>query len=347
MTDPPGTPFVDRCILHLLGRDPDPATRAACLQAWQAGGEVAVVRHLAALDEFVARARREALLAKADAWPPGHFHSALPDPALVQAHYERLVARDRRTLPGIDLRESEQRRLVAELAPFMADLPWRDDPVPGLRYHAANPYFPGGDALLLYGLLRRQPPRRIVEVGSGFSSAVMLDTDERFLGGRTRFDFVEPHPDRLLGLLAEGDHARVRVHRVPVQEAPLELFTTLAPDDVLFIDSSHVVKLGSDLEHLIDEVLPRLGAGVLVHFHDVFWPFEYPKAWYALGRAWNEAYALRHLLLDNDAFRIVCFADWLRTHERPLLERHLPLLPHYDAGSLWLVRNRGPAAGGG
>ncbi|MCC6672297.1 MAG: class I SAM-dependent methyltransferase [Planctomycetes bacterium] len=344
MADPQAETFVDRCILLLLGRDPDPVTRAGAVAAYGAGGEAAVVRHLAARDEFVVRARREAMQPRADAWPPGHFHSPLPDPALVQAEYERRVVRARRTLPGIDLREDDQRRLVAALAPFLADMPWRDDPVAGLRYYARNPYFPGGDALLLHGLLRLQPPRRVVEVGSGFSSAAMLDTDQLFLGGRTRFDFVEPHPDRLLALVGTPDPERIHIHRRPVQDVPIELFTTLEAGDILFVDSSHVAKFGSDLLHLLGEVVPRLAAGVRVHFHDVFWPFEYPKAWYGLGRAWNEVYALHHFLLCNDSFRIVCFADWLREHERPLLDRHLPLLPHYDAGSLWLVRHRGAGA---
>ena len=306
----PAERFVDLCILHLLGRDPDPATRASGLKAYERDGESGVVRALVANPEFV------------------------------QAHYDRIVQRSARTLPGIDLAEDVQRELVRVLAGYMGAMPWRDEPKPGLRYRARNQYFPGGDAMLLYGILRRFRPNRIVEIGSGFSSAVMLDTDEHFMDKATNFDFVEPHPDRLRQLVGDCDAARVRIHQTTVQDAPQELFTTLVENDVLFVDSSHVVKFGSDLLHIMNEILPRLARGVLVHFHDIFWPFDYPKSWYALGRAWNEAFALRHFLMFNPLFRIICFADWLKLHERPLLDAHLPLLPHYDAGSLWLVRVR-------
>jgi predicted O-methyltransferase YrrM len=330
--------FVDQCILLLLGRDSDAATQAVGLRGYASDGECGAIKALAGLPEFTARTRRDAVKAKGDAWAPGHFHSPIPDAELVQRTYERVVRRLDRTLPGIDLDEDAQRDLVRRLGPFMHGIPWDDTPVKGVRYYGNNPYFPGGDALLLQALLRLRPPQRVVEIGSGFSSALMLDTDQVYLGSRTRFDFVEPFPERLRELLRDGDAGRAHIHETPVQDTPLDLCTSLQAGDVLFVDSSHVVKFGSDLLHILNEILPRLLSGVLVHFHDVFWPFEYPKHWYALGRAWNEAYALRHFLTFNSAFRIVCFADWLRLHEREFLAEHIPLLPHYDAGSLWLAR---------
>ena len=326
--------------MHLLGRDPDGATRAVGRRGYASGGETGAVNALVALPEFMLRTRRDAVKAKGDAWAPGHFHSPIPDPDLVQQTYERVVRRTDKTLPGIDLDGEGQRELVRRLGPFMPDMPWRDQPVAGLRYHGNNTFFPGGDAMLLQAMLRLHRPARVVEVGSGFSSALMLDTNQHFLGGQTRFDFVEPYPERLHQLLGGDDKQHARIHETPVQDTPLDLYTSLQSNDVLFVDSSHVVKFGSDLLHLLNEILPRLTPGVLVHFHDIFWPFDYPKTWYALGRAWNEVYALRHFLAFNSAFRIVCFADWLRLHENALLAEHIPLLPHYDAGALWIVRGR-------
>lgn len=330
---------IERTILYLLGRDPDPLTHALALRAFERGGEAAMVRALTELPEFVQRVRREAASPKADAWGQGHFHSPLPDPASVQADYERTVDASVRALPGIDLREDAQRELVMALSRFLPEMPWKEHAVAGLRYYEQNQFFPGGDAMLLYGMLRHFRPQRVVEIGSGFSSAVMLDTDELFLGGTTRFDFVEPYPDRLLHLIRRGSERRT-IHRKPVQEVPLELAVGLAAGDMLFVDSSHVVKFGSDVLWILNEILPRLAPGVLVHFHDIFWPFDYPKEWYARGWAWNEGFALRHFLTFNSRFRILCFGDWLRRHEREWLGVHMPLLPQYASGSLWLERTQ-------
>jgi hypothetical protein len=123
-----------------------------------------------------------------------------------------------------------------------------------------------------------------------------------------------------------------------VQNVPLERFAALEAGDILFVDSSHVAKTGSDVVHLFGQVLPRLAKGVRVHFHDIFWPFEYPEEWIREGRAWNEAYLLRAFLQFNSAFRIVLFNSYLGLHHRDLVERHLPLFLQNTGGSLWLEK---------
>ena len=158
-------------------------------------------------------------------------------------------------------------------------------------------------------LLLPVKPRRIVEVGSGFSSAVMLDTLER-VEGSAALTFIEPHPDRLYSLLSPQDRPTTTVVAKQVQEVPLALFDELEAQDVLFIDSSHVCKIGSDVAFLLLRVLPRLKRGVLVHFHDVFYPFTYPDSWIREGRAWNEALFLRTLLMGNAMFQIVAFNSY-------------------------------------
>jgi hypothetical protein len=94
---------------------------------------------------------------------------------------------------------------------------------------------------------------------------------------------------------------------------------------MLFIDSSHVAKKDSDVVHILFEVLPRLNKGVMVHFHDVLWPFEYPEIWLARGRAWNEAYFLRAFLQYNPGFEIVFFNSYLASMQREILKRKMPL----------------------
>lgn len=212
----------------------------------------------------------------------------------------------------------------------LAEEPGRD------RFYLANTWFTYADAVCYALLLRHLAPRRVVEVGTGFSSALALDVDERFLAGRTRFTFIDPDPGRIIELARPGELAG-RLRPVPVQEVPLELFQELAAGDILFIDSSHVLKAGSDVQHLIDEVLPGLAAGVYVHFHDVFYPFEYPATWLHRGCAMNEAYAVR-ALLQGGRYRIVLFNHLLRLFHRPWLERTMPLLlpEPFDIGGIWL-----------
>lgn len=267
--------------------------------------------------------------------PPGHFYSPLPDVTEVRRNRVTLFDRDAKAVPGIATREAEQLRLVEALGTYAADVPFGAEPREGLRYFYDNPFFGRGSAVVLYLLMRHFAPKRIVEVGSGFSSAVMLDANDRHFGGAIRFTFIEPNPERLRSLLRAED-ARQEVLPTVVQGVPLDRFADLGPNDFLLIDSSHVVKIGSDVDHLLTHVLPALQPGVLVHFHDVHWPFEYPEAWVMEGRGWNEAYALKAFLQFNAAFELLLFNDYLATHHRDFLRHHLPdVLP--DAGSsVWL-----------
>ncbi len=126
-------------------------------------------------------------------------------------------------------------------------------------------------------MLRAIKPSRIVEIGSGFSSAVMLDTSERFLELQPKLTFVEPFPDRLLELLSDNDRSRCRIIEKKIQDVTDAPWDELRSGDILFIDSSHVSKCGSDVNQLFFEILPRLAVGVIVHVHDVFLILSTPK----------------------------------------------------------------------
>ena len=184
-------------------------------------------------------------------------------------------------------------------------------------------------------MIRRHRPKQLIEVGSGFSSAAMLDVNDRFFTGDIRFTFIEPYPKRLLGLLTAQDKAKCKILQKGVQDVPISTFEALEKDDILFIDSSHVGKIGSDVLYILNSVLPALKAGVVIHFHDVMWPFEYPKVWFDIGRAWNEAYLLRAFLQYNGAFEILFFNSFLETHHRGTLEKQLPLM--LKAPSSWIT----------
>ena len=264
--------------------------------------------------------------------PPGHYYSPIPNSKDVLARV--LFDRDNTKCPGVDLREEAQLEMLEIFSPYYDDLPWYEVPSRVLRYHYQNRFFTYGDAIVLYSFLRHYKPRRVVEVGSGFSSAAMLDVNDLFLEHAVRFTFVEPLPERLFELLVPEDE--VTVLRDVVQDVPLDVFSSLHANDVLFVDSSHVVKIGSDVTHILFEILPVLRSGVLVHFHDVFWPFEYPKEWFLQGRAWNESYFLRSFLQYNNAFEIVYFNSYMGARHGDALRKKMPLCSKHPGSSLWL-----------
>jgi predicted O-methyltransferase YrrM len=196
-------------------------------------------------------------------------------------------------------------------------------------------------------MIRHFRPRRVVEVGSGFSSALMLDTNELHCDPPMQLTFVDPHPDRLDGLLRPHDRGAVRLIAAPVQGVALDLFDALGAGDFLFVDSSHVSAPGSDVNHLLFTALPRLRPGVVVHFHDVFYPFEYPPEWIREGRAWNELYTLRAFLQYNAAFEVLLFNSYLGYRHADLIRRQMPLMGVNPGGSLWLRKSAPPPIPGG
>lgn len=270
--------------------------------------------------------------------PPGHFYSPLPDIEEVRARDEAIFAVPE-ALAGIDLRGAAQLELVDEIGRLLAEgHPFADEPSPGVRYGFANDMFSHGDGLVLHGLLRRLRPRRIVEIGSGWSSALMLDTDERYLGGETELTFIEPNPERLLGLLRDGDRRRTTLIAEQLQDVDLSVFATLEAGDVLFVDSSHVSKVGSDVNRIVFDILPALPEGVWVHVHDIHHPFEYPRELVYSGWSWNEAYVLRAFLEQNPSWQIELFNSYLRLVHHDRVAAALPGWAHQPGSSLWLRR---------
>ena len=266
--------------------------------------------------------------------PPGHFYSPLPSGAEVADAFARGGFGP--PFPAIDLNEAGQFARLEKFAGYYASQPFPEQPTPGRRFHLDNPSYGHYDAIMLYGMLREAQPRRIIEVGSGFSSAAMLDLNEFVLGGKVQFTFIDPDMARLRPLLREGDTGRAQLIEKRVQEVPLETFAALAENDVLFIDSSHVSKIGSDVNRLFFDVLPALAPGVLIHIHDVAGNLEYPREWFEEGRAWNEQYLLRAFLMNNSAYRIELFTGWLFNTRHEYLRTRLPLCARGGGGQLWL-----------
>lgn len=268
---------------------------------------------------------------------PGHFYSPIPAlddiadraPAFYAAPLPTEIA-------GINLRADEQLELLAELGPLAADAPWSPRPANGLRYGYDNSNYSYADVLQLFAMLRHLRPKRLVEVGSGHSSCATLDTNERFLDGSMNVSFIEPYPELLYSLVHASDRATLDVSPTGLQEHGIGRFAELEAGDVLFIDSTHVSKFMSDVNHLFFDVLPSLASGVYVHIHDIFYPFEYPRDWVEENRAWNELYLLRAFLQGNDQFEIVLFGHYLETMHRDAVEAAMPDALRTRAGSIWL-----------
>jgi hypothetical protein len=272
------------------------------------------------------------------ACPPGHYYSPLPSREEVRAREQAIWGPVPRSLPGIDLNEEGQLALLEELRAYYPEMPFGEEPRPGLRYSFANVWFGHPDAVALYCMLRHLKPRRVIEVGSGHSSAVILDTNDLFFGGRIACTFIDPEPARLLSLLKGGDRGRHTLIPARVQDVDPGLFGQLAANDVLFVDSSHVAKVGSDVNRVLFSVLPALARDVSVHFHDVIYPFEYPKEWVYEGVAWNESYLVRAFLQYNAAFRVQFFTSFLAHFHRGLFARDMPLCLKSPSQSLWLKK---------
>jgi predicted O-methyltransferase YrrM len=301
--------------------------------------EMASERESLRLERDAVAAERETLRRACGFAPPGHFYSPLPSLAEIEQDAERIFGPFPRTIPGIEMHESEQLALLARFAGYYPEIPFPEEKTAGLRFYYENPSYSYSDAIFLHCMIRHLRPRRLVEVGSGFSTCAMLDTSERFLDSSLQLTCIEPYPELLLSLIGEDDRGRIRLIPQRLQDAGLDEFQRLEANDVLFIDSTHVSKTGSDVNRIFSAILPVLATGVHVHFHDIFYPFEYPREWLQMGRAWNEVYALRAFLQYNDRFRIVLMNTFLEHFHEPLFREKMPLCMKNPGGSIWIRKD--------
>jgi predicted O-methyltransferase YrrM len=193
---------------------------------------------------------------------------------------------------------------------------------PPWTYCATNGYFDGVDGYILYSMIRRFRPRRIVEIGSGNSTYLAAQAAARNSeddGGRIcEITAIEPYPN---AVLRAGFPGLTRLVQSIVQEVPLAEFAALGENDILFIDSSHVLRTGSDVAYEFLEILPRLKKGVLVHVHDIFLPREYPRDWVlGMNRYWTEQYVLQAFLAFNNSFEVILPTAYLHAEAPQVLE---------------------------
>ena len=207
---------------------------------------------------------------------------------------------------GIDFRPEKHVEILGTwFSEFISQYAYPDegDPNDPTSFFNFNDQFSWLDARALFVFLRKLRPARVIEVGSGFSSLLIADVNERFFDGACDFVCIEPYPREFL---KRGVRGVSRLIERRVEKVALSEFTRLECGDVLFIDSSHVAKTGSDVLYLFFQVLPLLKPGVVVHIHDIFLPAEYPKAWVIeQNRSWNEQYLLQALLMYSTRYRVL------------------------------------------
>jgi len=267
---------------------------------------------------------------------PGHFYSPIPSREEVEAAFSR--GGNGPPFPGIDLDEEGQAALLRELAAYYPEMPFPEKATAGRRYHLANASYGPHDACILYCMMRHLRPSRIVEVGCGHSSAAIMDLNDALFGGRLALTFVDPDMSRFRELLLPGEAGAATLVERPVQEVENGIFESLEANDILFIDTSHVSKVGSDVNHLFFRVLPALRPGVWVHIHDVTVDLEYPRHWFDEGRAWNELYLLRAFLMYNRAFRVMYSSALMYNLRHDFLRERMPMCAAGGGGQLWLRR---------
>ncbi len=238
--------------------------------------------------------------------PNGHFYSPVVDPESLLDRQHNLWPSNPEVL-GIDFNDAYHQTVLTEY--FPRHFPKYDYPEhppkdgDDAAFYTQNSQFSWLDCRTLFVLLNEWRPNRYVEVGSGFSSLLAANVNARFLDNASSVRCVEPYPREFLLKPIDG---LSEVVQSKVELLPLSFFSELAAGDVLFIDSSHVSKTGSDVNYLVFEILPRLASGVRIHIHDMFFPYDYPREWVLEeNRSWNEQYLVRALMMFSNRFRVL------------------------------------------
>jgi hypothetical protein len=247
---------------------------------------------------------------------------------------------DERLLPGIKLDLEKQKNFINNFhyEEELNALPDSNDNE--FQYAYTKGMFGSGDAEILYGMIRYLKPKRFVEIGAGSSTLIAQEAIKRNQEESSAYICahicVEPYENPWLEKLG------IEIIRKKVEELPLSFFEPLSKNDILFVDSSHVVKPQGDVLFEIFDVYGSLSSGVYIHVHDIFTPRDYPYKWVVDDRKlWHEQYILESFLSFNSEFEIVCALNWLWKNHPDLLKQACPVLSNRvpnNPGSFWFKR---------
>lgn len=269
-----------------------------------------------------------------------HYYDPLFDPKNL-----KYSLRDDRNLPGVDFNVQEQLDLLNkfsfndELLNFPIDK--KDDKI---EYCFNDGPFKSGDGEILYNMIRHFKPKRFIEIGSGHSTLMVINAIKQNTISDSSYSCdhmcIEPFENKWL------EQLDVKIIRKMVENTDLSVFKSLQAGDILFIDSTHMVRPQGDVLFEYLEILPQLNSGVIVHIHDIFTPKDYLDEWLDEPRFWNEQYLLEAFLSLNKDFRIIGALNYLRhnhlaefSEKCPVLKMQIEQGENREPGSFWMVRN--------
>jgi predicted O-methyltransferase YrrM len=268
--------------------------------------------------------------------PPGHYYSPIPDNAEIEGDTRHLYNHE--NIFGINISMEKHLNYIKIFKEIINDIPFIDSPSINYRYYYNNGMYEHSSGSLLYCWIKYLKPKRIFEIGSGFSSALMLDmNDHYFVSNPIILKFIEPNPERLKKLLKQTDYSNIELIENKLEKIDFFSFKELDEGDILFIDSTHVSKFGSDVNTIIFNIFPLLKKGVYIHIHDIFFPFEYPIDWLKKGVFWNEIYLLKAFLMFNNSFEIE-FMNTYALSKLPEQMDEIPLFNKSTGGCLWIKK---------
>jgi hypothetical protein len=265
---------------------------------------------------------------------PNHYYSPIPDLALLGTK----VFTNESRLTGVKMQIEKQKFFLKKLSKYdselkdFATLTREVDGQCDPKFYFGNMAYDNLDACIYYSIVRHLKPKLVIEVGSGWSTkiaaAAVLKNNE------TKLVSIEPYPQPIL---KKGFSGFTKLIEKKIEDVPLSFFSNLGKGDILFVDSSHTVKTGGDVNYLFLEILPRLKKGVWVHVHDIFLPWEYPQKWVRQEyRFWSEQYLLQSFLIYNSHFEVVIANNLLANKQGRLIRSLFPSLKDVGGGSFWI-----------
>ncbi|MGZ7188567.1 MAG: class I SAM-dependent methyltransferase [Halobacteriota archaeon] len=267
------------------------------------------------------------------------FYSPIPD--LSELNNDLWSRRSE--LSGLNLDNSQQLELLTSFSSTYKNeynlFPREKTDAP-YEYYVQNRAFESVDGEVLYCMIRRFKPQRIIEIGSGFSTRLIVNALLKNMEEDAQYDgsvtVIDPYSGDLKSIFP---HFPLQLIRQKVEDTPLPVFDTLSEGDILFIDSSHVLKTGGDVAYEYLQILPRIKKGVIVHIHDIFFPAEYPRKWlFEESHFYNEQYLLQAFLAFNNSFEVLWPGHYMYLNHREELKKAFYLHEHAEKPSSFWIR---------
>ena len=272
-----------------------------------------------------------------------HYYSPLPEINKL----DNSIWEKPKEIPNLKYNEDDQLKLLEHFSNVFRSeyenipLDRTSDPK---QYHLIGGRFEGIDGYILYCMIRHLKPKRVIEIGAGHSTlltAQALQKNQEETGEKAAFISIEPYPNELL---KSGIPGLTELIVKKLQDVDISLFRELSDGDILFIDSSHISKLGSDVNYEYIQILPKLNKGVMIHIHDIFTPYEYPKE-FLIGLLFffNEQYLLEAILANSDNYEVIWAGQYIYSNH---FDHLLRVFPKYGqatkspahSSSLWLKK---------